>query len=97
MGLTKALYLASWELTKKMDPARSKLGAGLRGTGHYGSWQAERRLTVRGRKLSTRSTPDLTERRENAMLIAPTVTGIRTFIGRLSVPHFSISPATRQG
>ena len=31
------------------------------------------------------------------MLIAPTVTGIRTFIGRLSVPHFSISPATCQG
>ena len=33
---------------EKMDSARSKLGAGLRGTGHYGSWQAERRLTARG-------------------------------------------------
>ena len=31
------------------------------------------------------------------MLIVPTVTGIRTFIGRPSVPHFSISPATCQG
>ena len=31
------------------------------------------------------------------MLIAPTVTGIRTFIGRSSVPHFSIFPATCQG
>ena len=82
---------------EKMDPARSKLGAGLRGTGHYVSWQAERRLTIRGRRLSVRSTPALTERRENAMLIVPTVTGIRTFIGRPSVPHFSISPATCQG
>ena len=42
MGLTKALYLATWELTKKMDYARSKLGAGLRGTGHSVSRQAER-------------------------------------------------------
>ena len=54
-------------------------------------------MTIRGRRLSVRSTPALTERRENAMLIVPTVTGIRTFIGRPSVPHFSISPATCQG
>ena len=80
-----------------MDPACSKLGVGLCGTGHYVSRQAERRLTVLGRRLSARSTPALTEHRKNAMLIAPTATEIRTFISRPSVPHSSIFPATRQG
>ena len=54
---------------EKMDPARSELGASLRAAGHYVSWQAERRLTVR--RLSTRSTSALTERRENAIQKAP--------------------------
>ena len=49
-------------------------------------------MTIRGRRLSVRSTPALTERRENAMLIVPAATGIRTFIGRPPVPHLSISP-----
>ena len=80
MGLTKALYLATWELTKKMDYARSKLG---------GQVYAELAILYPGR-LSARSTPTLTERQENAMLIVPTATGIRTFIGLPSVPHFSI-------
>ena len=35
MGLTTALYLATWNLTKKIDHARSQLGAGLRGAGYH--------------------------------------------------------------
>ena len=46
MALTKALYLATWELTKKMDAARSKLGAGLCRTGDYVSRQADPELTA---------------------------------------------------
>ena len=55
MGLTKALYLATWELTKKMDYARSKLGAGLRGTGHSVSRQAERRRESEPSSFACRS------------------------------------------
>ena len=46
MGLLKALYLATWELTKKMDHARSQLGAGLCGAGHHVFRQADPELTA---------------------------------------------------
>ena len=60
--LTKALYLATWEMTKKMDHARSGLGPGLRGTQHYVPRQAEQNLTGKRpgngpeQKVSVRST-----------------------------------------
>ena len=59
MALTKALYLATWELTKKMDAARSKLEAGLCGTGDHVSRQADPELAAcrdrnRGRAFNRR-------------------------------------------
>ena len=55
VGHTKALYLASWELTKKRTLPVRNWGEDLCGTGHYVSWQAKRRLTARSRRLRWRS------------------------------------------
>ena len=46
MAHTKALYLATWDLTKKMDHACSQLGTGLCGAGHHVPRQADPELAV---------------------------------------------------
>ena len=45
VALTKALYLATWELTKN-GPCPSATGAGLRGAGYHVSRQADPELAV---------------------------------------------------
>ena len=99
MGLLKALYLATWELTKKWTlPVRN-----------WGQVYAELDVMYPGRRpgidgrteleqsLCVQSTPALTERRGNAMLFSPTAMGIRSFMRLPPTIHFSISPATCQG
>lgn len=99
MALTRALYLAAWELMKKWTmpvrnwgrSARSRIScipAGLPGID--GRLEPERRARIR-------STPALTERRENAMFFPATAMGIRGFFASPSAVHFSISPTACQG
>ena len=71
VGLTKALYLATWELTKKWTLTVRNWGQVYAELAIMDPGRLNGDQPSGGRRLSVRSTPALTERRENAIQKAP--------------------------